>query len=166
MDTSSTKLLTEALKTLDEYYRSVVMKVAEEIVDNREEFDLSYTGRAEEIIDRYGPHLQSLARVFLDISTMNNMLSQEQAMATGTTPRRPVAPTGRVIGPDTPLALGDQILAEWRGFWWQASIVSLEPNGDVRIHYLGWGYDWDEVVPRCRLQEDVPERPEGEYPNA
>jgi hypothetical protein len=165
MDTPATKVLTEALTTLNEYYRSVVMKVAEEIVESRDNFDLSYTSRAEEIIDRYGTHLQCLARIVLDISTVNDMLSQQQGLAAATM-RGPVPPTGRTIGPDTPLTAGGQVLVEWRGFWWQASVVSLEADGSVRVHYAGWGDNWDEVVPRSRMQEGVAERSENERPSA
>jgi hypothetical protein len=116
MDAPSSNVFVEALKVLDEYYRSVVTKVAEEIVEGRDQFDLSYTSRAEDIIDRYGPHLQSLARIYLDVSTVHGILSQQQAIHSGLVPLRPVTPSGRPIGPDTPLTVGGQVLVEWRGF--------------------------------------------------
>ena len=66
-----------------------------------------------------------------------------------------MAPSGRPVGADTPLEAGAQVLAEWNGAWWLATVVSTEPNGAVRIHYSDWGDDWDETVPRERLQEYV-----------
>jgi hypothetical protein len=154
MDTPPSAMFTEALRLLNEYYRSIVTKVAEEIVENRDTFDLPYTGRAEEIIDRYGLHLQSVARINCDLMTMANLMSQQEAAAAGSMPGLPVAPSGRPIDPDAVLEPGTPILVEWCGSWWRANVVCSEPDGRVRIHYAGWGDNWDETVPRTRLQED------------
>jgi hypothetical protein len=42
-----------------------------------------------------------------------------------------------------------------RGYYAErAQVVSVEPDGKVRIHYEGWDARWDETVPRSRLQEE------------
>ena len=41
--------------------------------------------------------------------------------------------------------VGDDIDVEWRGEWFQASV--LEVSGDrLKIHYVGYESGWDEVV--------------------
>jgi hypothetical protein len=40
----------------------------------------------------------------------------------------------------------------WRGAWWPA--IVLERRGDrFRVHYDGWGSEWDEVVDSERIRE-------------
>lgn len=156
----------EALKLLEGYYRALVTKLAEEIVENRDNFDVSYTGKAEEIIDRYGLHLQSLARICLDLSTVSAAIRGEQGNAAQGAPVAEswppaVEPPGRPVGPDTPLEIGSPVLVWWGETWWPAQILSLEPEGEVRIRYTGWGAGWDETVPRSRLQQEITGPPEG-----
>jgi hypothetical protein len=139
----------EALRILDGYYRAVVARAAEEVVENRDDFEGPYPGRAEEIVDRYGQHLQSLCRLCADLSSAD-------AAARGTAgvgaEAMPVAPSGRPVTPDTPLEAGSPVLAEWQGYWFRARVVSPEDDGTVVIHYEGWDDMWDEAVPRSRLQ--------------
>jgi hypothetical protein len=39
--------------------------------------------------------------------------------------------------------------------WSAAEILSLEPNGDPRVHYVGWDDRWDAVVPITRINLPV-----------
>ncbi|MCH8173474.1 MAG: hypothetical protein IIA70_09250 [Proteobacteria bacterium] len=41
--------------------------------------------------------------------------------------------------------------------WWKGRVLQLIPDGNIKIHYEGWGAEWDEVVPRTRLQLPVKE---------
>jgi len=152
MDQSSSKLFTEASQLLDEYYRAIITKIADEIVDNRDTFDSPYTGRAEEIVDRYGLHLQSLNILRSEMMSMAQFLAERDR---GEAPAPPVAPSGLPVDSETPLAPGANVLAEWGGGWWRASVVAVEPEGDVLIHYVGWGDQWNERVPRSRLRTEA-----------
>lgn len=167
MERPTPNVLSEALQVLDGYYRTVVMKVAEEIVEHREQFEDTYPGRAEELVDRYGMHLQCLARIYADITTIaesdrEKAEERQQAIAVEDEPVEPIPQPEQPIDADTPLEVGATVCAEWRGHWWRATVVAIEPNGEVRIHYNGWGERWDETVPRSRLHQDVPEALEGE----
>lgn len=73
----------------------------------------------------------------------------------------PVEPSGVPVQPDTPLQVGDTILAPAQGRWWQALIIAIESEDRLRIHYLGWPTKWDESLPRATLQVDL--RDAGEY---
>ena len=53
---------------------------------------------------------------------------------------------------ETPLSIGDKLLAEWAGRWLDVEVLALVPNGDVKIHWDGYGPEWDEIVPRSRLR--------------
>src|SRR5438105_700677 len=34
---------------------------------------------------------------------------------------------------------------EWGGSYWRATMLSTERDGFVRVHYDGWGQEWDET---------------------
>ena len=44
-----------------------------------------------------------------------------------------------------------KLFVEWRGSWWPATLLSTEKNGALRIHYDGWGSEWDETVDATRV---------------
>jgi hypothetical protein len=57
-----------------------------------------------------------------------------------TTPARPA-----------PLAVGDKIQVEWGGHYYPATVLALQEANLVRIHYEGYGPEWDEVVGPDRI---------------
>ncbi|MBM4067682.1 MAG: hypothetical protein FJ271_01870 [Planctomycetes bacterium] len=151
--------ITEAVQILGRYHRAVVTRIAEEIVENQEDFeDWSYSGKAEELIDRHGLHLQNIARVYCDLMSLASPNIAGCGLPANF-PGAPVPPSGRAIGRDTILEVGSSVLAEQCGAWWRASVLALEDDGTVRIHYEGWDDSWDETVPRRRLQHTA-EAPE------
>jgi hypothetical protein len=62
--------------------------------------------------------------------------------------------SGKAVTAGTPLRVGMMLQVEWGGEWWAARIIGIQRDGQVKIHYLGWESEWDEVVPRSRLQLD------------
>ncbi len=64
----------------------------------------------------------------------------------------PVSPSGQTIDADTPLAVDQSVLVEWGGNWWSATVIDTLADGTVKVHYTGWDEQWDEIVPRSRLQ--------------
>ena len=59
---------------------------------------------------------------------------------------------GDPVTDQTPLRPGDKVHVEWNSTWWAGEIVALNPDRSVRIHYSGWESQFDETVPRTRLQ--------------
>ena len=64
----------------------------------------------------------------------------------------PVDPTGRQVTEDTELKPGDRVIALWNDVWWEAEVLGVRSDGKVKVHYSGWDSEWDEVLPRNRLQ--------------
>ncbi|HKB41369.1 MAG TPA: agenet domain-containing protein [Gemmataceae bacterium] len=60
--------------------------------------------------------------------------------------------TGNSRTSKTPLKIGDRIQAEWQGSWWPAEVIAVRKDGSVKVHFPGWGSEWDEVVPRSRVR--------------
>jgi hypothetical protein len=85
-------------------------------------------------------------------------LSPEEAhrLLSGTIQFNPgsIQSSGIPVGQDTPLLIGQDLQVKYGGTWWAASIVGLEPDGRVRIHYFGWADSYDEVKSRAELQLD------------
>jgi len=50
-----------------------------------------------------------------------------------------------------PAARQAQLFVEWGGSWWAARVLGTGRDGSVRVHYLGWGSEWDEAVAPSRL---------------
>jgi hypothetical protein len=49
--------------------------------------------------------------------------------------------------------IGDRVKSEWHGFQYPAVIVGIVGPERYRIHYEGYGNEWDENVGRDRLQQ-------------
>lgn len=61
-------------------------------------------------------------------------------------------PGGTRVTASTPLAPGDAVHVEWNEKWYAGEVVSLLPDGSVRVHYVGWAPSWDAVATRARLR--------------
>ena len=90
---------------------------------------------------------------------VSNVLSFETEFGTMTVPTADLVrlssatPTAkRSTVPATRLNAGDRVIVEWGGTNWNGRVLQLFRDGNVKIHYEGWGAEWDEVVPRTRLQ--------------
>ena len=68
------------------------------------------------------------------------------------TPARPVFGDSDPVLPTSTLEEGQALLAEHRDYWYPVTILALEPDGRVRIHYQGWEARYDETVSRERLR--------------
>lgn len=53
---------------------------------------------------------------------------------------------------------GEAVFVEWKGSWWPAKVLKVS-KGSYRIHYDGYGPEWDEDVVPARLTRLSP--PEG-----
>lgn len=49
-------------------------------------------------------------------------------------------------------APGTPILVEWHGKYYAATVLSTTPDGLTRIHYEGYGPEWDEDVGEDRIR--------------
>ena len=62
---------------------------------------------------------------------------------TTTTVRGDAAPTFKA---------GDAVDVLWNGEWWQATVVTASPGPEYKVHYVGWGNEWDEEVGEERIR--------------
>jgi hypothetical protein len=46
---------------------------------------------------------------------------------------------------------GQRLEVEWHGSWWPAEVIARK-HGFTKIHYTGWGSEWDERVEAARLR--------------
>ena len=82
----------------------------------------------------------------------------------------PIKPTGQPL--DMPLSvdlIGERVQVLWTGIfrngekaasesWWLAEVVNVLPNeGKLKIHYIGWSVEWDEIVEADRVLTNPPE---------
>jgi hypothetical protein len=135
----------QAANILGVYYRALVDRLADEIIENREDFEASYPGTAEEIVDRYGLRLFHLGQLQMHLMQHGGQSGM---------PGLPVQPSGIAVGPETRLEAGSPVLIDWHGRWFRGEVVAIESGNQVRVHYVGWDARWDETVPRSRLQLD------------
>ena len=47
---------------------------------------------------------------------------------------------------------GDKLHVEWKGDWFEASILEVG-EGKYKVHYEGWGDEWDEWVTPNRMRK-------------
>ena len=48
--------------------------------------------------------------------------------------------------------VGDRVRVEWHGQLYPASILEIVGHERYRIHYEGYGHEWDETVELARIQ--------------
>jgi hypothetical protein len=63
-----------------------------------------------------------------------------------------VTATGTPVSPTAELANGDKVFVEQSGAWWRGRVLSVNVDGSVKIHYVGWPSSSDETVSPSRLQ--------------
>lgn len=51
-----------------------------------------------------------------------------------------------------PFVAGDDVDVEWNGEWWKATVISVSAGPNYKIHYVGWGPEWDETVGPTRVR--------------
>jgi hypothetical protein len=54
--------------------------------------------------------------------------------------------------PPSVYRLGDRVRVEWHGSMYPASIVVVLGDDRYRVHYEGYGDEWDEDIPMSRIQ--------------
>jgi hypothetical protein len=67
----------------------------------------------------------------------------------------PVEASEVYVDEDTTLDVGSRVLSFSQERWWRAEVIGIEDDGRVKIHYPGWGSEWDVVVAREELQVDL-----------
>ncbi|MBX7218548.1 MAG: caspase family protein [Blastocatellia bacterium] len=53
--------------------------------------------------------------------------------------------------PEQPYRVGQNVLVEWQGSWYAASVLKVAGNGFF-IHYTGYSVEWDEWIPPRRIR--------------
>lgn len=54
--------------------------------------------------------------------------------------------------------VGDEVLVEWEGADYPASIVAVEGSARYRVHFQGYDPIWDESVPLSRIRGRLKEK--------
>jgi hypothetical protein len=67
----------------------------------------------------------------------------------------------QAIALDYEIKKGDKFAAKWAGQFYPVEVVSLEPDGNVKIHWIGYTDAWDQVIPRSELFS-VDQKPPGQ----
>lgn len=62
-------------------------------------------------------------------------------------PSNPSSPYGNAL----PYRLGDAVNVSWKGKWYNATVIQLGQS-KVKIHYDGYGSNWDEWVDGSRIR--------------
>ncbi len=62
-----------------------------------------------------------------------------------------ISPSGRIVKTSSQVRVGQVVLVRWNTSWFAADVLSVSPD-KVKIHYRGWGNNWDEEVPLSRIQ--------------
>jgi serine/threonine protein kinase/S1-C subfamily serine protease len=62
------------------------------------------------------------------------------------------ATPGKPVDKDSPLPSGTKLLAEWAGKWLPVEVLESRPDGTVKIHWVGWGNNFDENLARSKLR--------------
>ena len=50
-------------------------------------------------------------------------------------------------------AVGDKVQVLWKGTWYKSSVLEVGKDGKFKIHYDGWGAEWDEWVTPDRMKK-------------
>ena len=64
----------------------------------------------------------------------------------------PIPSSGITVTEKTKLEIGQTVQVQWGQWRWAGEVLELKQDGSAKIHYTGWSDEWDEVVPRSRLQ--------------
>jgi hypothetical protein len=67
-------------------------------------------------------------------------------------PRKPAASASAAPAPPSVYRLGDRLRVEWHGSIYTATVVNVLGDDRYRVHYEGYGTEWDEDVPLSRIQ--------------
>ncbi|MEZ4227221.1 MAG: agenet domain-containing protein [Polyangiaceae bacterium] len=59
----------------------------------------------------------------------------------------------RPAGPQGPHAgqVRERVEVSWGGSWWEATVIGRK-GAQMKIHYVGWGNEWDEWVEATRVR--------------
>lgn len=60
-------------------------------------------------------------------------------------------PVASASAPAASYSAGDKVDVNWNGAWWKGEVLATD-GAKFKIHYVGWGSNWDESVPAERLR--------------
>ncbi len=70
----------------------------------------------------------------------------------GARPSARSTPAGTAIDDATVIGKGERVEVLDRGSWYSATVLAVESDGGVRVHYEGWSSSYDEAVARPRVR--------------
>ena len=97
---------------------------------------------------------RSIVVTLLSVLAVAAVIRQSHAQRRGAEHPGAIESTDQPVTAETPLKIDDVLQVQWGGRWWAARVLSLEADGKVKVHFIGWEKRWEEIVPRSRLQLD------------
>jgi hypothetical protein len=79
-------------------------------------------------------------------------LSPRQQAKVDSLSQPPGPSPGEPVSEETQLSPGDAIQGYKNGSWRDATVLAVLDDGRVKVHWIGFGDEWDEAVPRSRLR--------------
>lgn len=136
-----------------------VFAVAVSTLSARDDQRPDDVAKLKQIIEGQQKRIELLERRVAKLEETHRILRFDQYVeaAQATKEIAPVQPSGKPVSSKAQLKAGDRVLVEWRDTWWKGEVLEVLPDGDVKIRYVGWDAQWDEVVPRKRLQHPAQE---------
>lgn len=61
-------------------------------------------------------------------------------------------PASTTVSAPTNWKVGDTVDVEWSGSWYESQILAVLPGPQYKIHYVGWGNNYDETVGPSRMR--------------
>ncbi len=75
----------------------------------------------------------------------------EAQKAPGAAPAKP-AEKAPAAAPAATWKKGDKCDVEWKGNWYKAVVLEVKAPDKLKVHYVGYGSGFDEVVPPSRIR--------------
>lgn len=105
-------------------------------------------GSVKKSIDEYRKHRV----IFLD-GALRHLQELDKGQLLKSKPKEKRLRGGRNIwDPTCPFAIGDLVdCMDKEKIWFESIIVDLLPDGSVKVHFMGWGSKWDDVINKVEL---------------
>lgn len=95
-----------------------------------------------------------MAKAQADLAASSNPQTNKTSATTKEGSGAPIQPTGIPVTSAMKLTPGMKVEAESSGKWYTATVLGLPTGSEIRIHWDGWGAQWDGPVPLSRLRID------------
>jgi len=119
------------------------------------QFSLKVTGNSDQAInvtvDSRLLTETELAQRLEELEARGELSPRQQAKVDSLS-QPPDPSPGKGVTDETQLSPGDAIQGYRNGGWRDVTVLELLSDGRVKVHWVGFGAEWDEAIPRSRLR--------------